>query len=525
MLRIGPLFSANCTLPVGTPLRIWAAIALAAGASAGRCLAQSPSGSAPADAASSGLILLLSILILAVVFALWKFVFRMIGRMFRAAAPRIGRWLRPLVKRLVRFLRLLRLVPREPRPLVAPSVAGVTMGTIGRTVAGGSETEEAIASGADRQELEFMVQRNRGLFCTWLAPAPAPRVAYDATAAEADRENVKRFFGARVPVYFNPLNLYEDADGAFIVGLFRNSDRRVFHVLSEFRKTINRNVLWLSILISIVASVVAVANVFLSTTIPFNSYSYLGSLKEYPYPSFSLSGLGFEWRPMPREVLDKFVFGVLSCFIGWAIMWLFYHTEYVQFQRNNGQQMSNFLQHYMEGVNSSFKDISRNAQATVAQEREDAEMEQDAVLWVTSLQWTAFRAFYIECYLRNVLFQVHRNSSYYVLFTPLSFIALFLVVAWGFPQFNVFSLEGELYRQNSFYLFFLVLLFACYRYLHNALSFIWLSIFTKTDDATGERVGGWTKFHDLDIQKNIGETLETYIRALVRWRNMMKSRG
>jgi hypothetical protein len=124
-----------------------------------------------------------------------------------------------------------------------------------------------------------------------------------------------------------------------------------------------------------------------------------------------------------------------------------------------------------------------------------------------------------------VLFQVHRNSSYYVLFTPLSFIALFLVVAWGFPQFNVFSLEGELYRQNSFYLFFLVLLFACYRYLHNALSFIWLSIFTKTDDATGERVGGWTKFHDLDIQKNIGETLETYIRALVRWRNMMKSRG
>jgi hypothetical protein len=524
MLVVGPFSFLHRALPLRTLSRAGPAAPLAVSALAGPALAQSSSGSA-ADAVSAGLILLLSILILAVVFALWKFVFRLIGRGLRAVAPRIGRFLRPLIKLLVRLLRLLRLVPREPRPLAAPSVAGLTMGTIGRTVAGGSETEEAIASGIDRQELEFMVQRNRGLFCTWLAPAPAPRIAYDDTAAEADRENVKHFFSARVPVYFNPLNLYEDADGAFIVGLFRNSDRRIFYVLSEFRKAINRNVLWLTIIVSIVVSAVAVANVFLSTTIPFNSYSYLGLLKEYPHPLLNLSGFGFEWRPIPGQLLDKLVFGVLSCLAGWATIWLFYRTEYVQFQRNNGQQMSNFLQYYMEGINSAFKDISKNAQQTVAQERDDEEMKQDGVLWMTTLQWMAFRAFYIECYLRNVLFQIHRNSSYYVLFIPVSFVALFIVVAWSLPRFNVFSLEGGLYQQNSFYLFFLVLLFACYRYLRDALSFIWLSIFTKTDDATGERVGGWTKFRDLSIQNNMAEALDSYISALVRWRNMMKSRG
>src|SRR5262245_55424730 len=78
MLVVGPFSFLHRALPLRTLSRAGPAAPLAVSALAGPALAQSSSGSA-ADAVSAGLILLLSILILAVVFALWKFVFRLIG--------------------------------------------------------------------------------------------------------------------------------------------------------------------------------------------------------------------------------------------------------------------------------------------------------------------------------------------------------------------------------------------------------------------------------------------------------------
>ncbi len=522
MLAVGLFSFLHRTLALRALARIGTAAALAAGALAGPALAQPTPTPTPTAAEVSGLqpglTLLLGLLLLVLLLVLWRIALRLISRGVRALARPIGRVARAGGKPLVRVLRVLRLVPREPRRLAVPAIGAITTGTIGSALAGSTETDEAIARGVDRSELDGMVFRNSQLLCTWLAPMPAPRVAYDAGAAEADRENVRHFFSAPVPVYFNPFNLYEDADGAFIVGLFGNSDRRVFHVLSEFRKTINRNVLWLSILFSMVVSVVALVNIFMSTWIPF--HKMLG-MEGSPYLPPDLFGTA------TNEVFNKLVFGALSCLIAYAIMWLFYHTEYAQFQRNNGQQMSNFLQHYMDGINAAFKDISRNLSDTVAQEREGPEMKHDAVLWMSSLQWMAFRVFFIECYLRNMLFQIHRNSSYFIIFVPLTFAAAIVGIAGYFriDQLNVLSLDADLYRQNSFYVFFAMLLFACYRYLRDALSFIWLSIFPKLDEATGERVSSWTKFRDLNVQGSITRTLEAYINSLDRWRSMMKSRG
>jgi hypothetical protein len=504
----------------GTPSlwgSLWVTATLAAGAFAGQALAQAPG--APSGL-HSGLVLLLGIGVLALLLVLPKFAFRIVRRAVMAVVRPIVRVIRAVMKPIARVLRVLRVLPREPRPLAVPSVAALTTGTIGRAFAGGTETEEAIAKGADNGELESMIQRNGQLLCTWLAPVPAPRVAYDARAAEADRENVRRFFSTPIPAYFNPFNLYEDADGAFIVELFRDSDRRVFYVLSEFRKTINHNVLWLSVLFSMIVSVVAVANVLLSTSIDFH---WLLRVEDNLPPSFQLLGTEFD----TKTVLNKFVFSALSCLAGYAIMWLFYHTEYAQFQRNNGQQMSNFLQFYLDSISISFGQISANAVETVAQEREASEMKHDTVLWMTSLQWMAFRAFFIECYLRNVLFQIHRNSSYYVLLVPTAFIVAMLTVAYlfGIQQFNVLSLDAELYRQNGFYLFFLVLLFACYGYLRDSLSFIWQSLFQETAGPGEAGFGRWTKFRDLNMQGSITRTLDAYVDSLDRWRSMMKSRN
>jgi hypothetical protein len=516
MLRVGPLFSTHGASFIRP---IWIVAALAGGGASDQAAAQALGAT---SGLHSGLILLLGICVLALLLVLPRIAFQVVRRAVVTVARPIARIVRAVLKPIARVLRALRLLPREPKSLAVPSVATLTTGSVGRAFAGGTETEEAIARGVDQQELEGMLQRNGQLLCTWLAPVPASRVAYDARTAEADRENVKRFFNAPVPIYFNPFNLYEDADSAFIVELFKNSDRRIFYVLSEFRKTINRNVLWLSVLFSMIVSIVAVSNILLSTSIDFH---WLFRIEDSTYlpQRFELLGSDFE----TKTVLNKFVFSVLSCAIGYAIMWLFYHTEYAQFQRNNGQQMNNFLQAYLDSISIYFSQISANAVETVAQEREATEMKRDTVLWMTSLQWMAFRAFFIECYLRNVLFQIHRNCSYYVLLIPAAFVAAMLTVAYlfGIQQFNLLSLQAEVYQQNGFYLFFLVLLFACYGYLRDSLAFIWQSLFTEGDGPAEARSGRWTKFRDLNMQGSITRTLDAYVDSLDRWRSMMKSRG
>src|SRR5215470_1139973 len=186
---------------VAATLATAAAVSLAAGQVSDQVWAQTPG--APSGL-HSGLVLLLGIGVLALLLVLPRFGFLIARRAILAVIRPAVRVVRAVMKPIARILRVLRILPREPRPLAAPSVAALTTGTIGRAFAGVTETEEAIARGVDARELEGMIQRNGQLLCSWLAPMPAPRVAYDAKAAEADREKVRRFFSTPVPTYFNP---------------------------------------------------------------------------------------------------------------------------------------------------------------------------------------------------------------------------------------------------------------------------------------------------------------------------------
>ena len=83
-------------------------------------------------------------------------------------------------------------------------------------------------------------------------------------------------------------------------------------------------------------------------------------------------------------------------------------------------------------------------------------MKADAVLWMTKLQWMAFRAFFIEEFLRSVLFQARRNSIYALFLIPAFFIFSMLLVAGllNIRQFNIFDFQSAIYGQNTFYFFF-----------------------------------------------------------------------
>jgi hypothetical protein len=455
-------------------------------------------------------ILIAVIVLVALVLLQRKTPFRIIGRATRAVLRPLARLLRAVRRPIVWTLRRLRLtakVQAKPEPEIAIHSA---VGVIARVFATGTEADKAISDNFDVSTVK--IERNKQLFCSWLSPVSTAHVVYDDAQAQADFEKAKQFFSTSISTDTNPQNLYEDIESAFTVSMFKLSDKPCFYVLSQFRKTINANVMILAIVFSAIVSFVAVVNIMLSTSVDF--YGALNTGEKLPLTlNLWIVSLPID---ISRDFFNRFVFGFLSCLVGYCVMWLFYHTEYSQFQRYNGQHLKTYLVDYLSRINNNFRQIQTNAANTMLAEAPVEEMKHDAILWITDLQWMAFRAFYIESYLKNTLFQIRRNSSYYLLLVPLLFIALLLFVAsvMRLPEFNVLNLGAAIYKQNSFYLFFAMLLLAYYQYLRRSVSFIWESI-AQHD---------WFKFRELDIQDAMTKILDAYVTQLDRWRGVMKSR-
>jgi hypothetical protein len=197
-------------------------------------------------------------------------------------------------------------------------------------------------------------------------------------------------------------------------------------------------------------------------------------------------------------------------------MLFFYHISYEQFQRLNGQQMNNFLVGYLADININFAQIQANATRAVVEDKDIQEIKKDTVLWITNLQWMAFRAFYIEQYLRNILFQIRRNSIYALSLIPIFFIFLILFTSFAFniKEFNLYDSGASVYHQNSFYLFFVWLLFAYYQYL------------TRSLEPLSESIQGrWHKFRELNILNAMTTIMDSYTTQLDQWRSRFRDRS
>jgi hypothetical protein len=198
-------------------------------------------------------------------------------------------------------------------------------------------------------------------------------------------------------------------------------------------------------------------------------------------------------------------------------MLLFYHLEYDQFQRNNGNYMNTYLVTYLSDINNHFTNIKAYVAGTVVSNQAAEEMTKETVLWVTTLQWMAFRVFYIEQFFRNILFQIHRNSGYNLVFVPLLFVGALLILAYAFNmrELNIFDFGSALYQQNSFYFFFALLVLAYYRYLKKSLTFTWQAIERRR----------WHRFRQLELDGAMANIMEAYVNQLVLWREAFRGRS
>jgi hypothetical protein len=452
-------------------------------------------------------ILIATILVAALLVLMRGVAVVVIGRLFRWLVWPILSAIRWVFQRIAATLRFLRILSRaHPQQRPAEAFLGLSVNTISRAL---TETEEAIRQNPNPSNVA--IKYNRRLVCFWLAPHIEHKGEYERPQGERDFKRAERFFNIDIPADSNPLNLYDDVHNAFIVNLFGDSDKACFQVLTEFRKTINSNVVILSVVFSLIVSVVAVLNILWSKYVDFYKLAGVPQGRWLP-PVIDFLGAEFE----TKMVVNTAIFGTASCLVGFGLMWLFYNIAYDQSQRYNGQQLNNFLVRYLSDLNISFAKIHAHATRAVIEEADIKEMKKDTVLWITNLQWMAFRSFFIEEFLRSVLFQVRRNSIYALFLIPAFFIFLMLAVAWLFDvrQFDIFDLGSSVYRQNTFYVFFIWLVYIYYNYMTRSL--------LPIDESIDRQ---WSKFRELNVQGAMTKILESYANQLDSWRSRFRDRA
>jgi hypothetical protein len=393
--------------------------------------------------------------------------------------------------------------------------------TLGLGVAAASprtfrETDDAIQSNLDRASIH--VGRNGKLF-TWVHATLGSTVEYSKTKkgmaqATADFQNAEHFFTTDIKITSNPLNLYDDIDGAFVVGLFGKSDTPCFYVLSQFKEAITRNILTLAIILSFIVFAVATMNILWASTIDF--LKLFGFTDENFANRISL--FGFDFALNEKDFVNKLVFGAFTCSVGFIVMSLFYHVEYKHFQRNNIREMYTFLVKYLAAINSNFKEARTFATQAAVDEQSADKTKQEIVLWMTNLQWMAFRAFFIEYFLRNKYFQISRNSLYALFFIPFIFASALVGTAYvlNIASFKIFDPGLGFYQQSIFYVFglFALLLFAYYRFLKKSLP------------AMPEKVEGeWFGFREMNILNANTMIMESYANQLDQWRARFHAPG
>jgi len=360
----------------------------------------------------------------------------------------------------------------------------------------GHKTLTDTALGEDYEHEESFLQR-QGVFFRWMAVRVGfmrmPEELTDDLAAEYGRL-ADAFLGGQVPISSDPRALFEDVEGAVIARQFFESDRGVLYLLNAARKVMNDNVRKLAVWFSAILGSVLVANVMLND---------LGVIDQL---GLFAGGAG----PIPGDALASLVVGAGSCLVAAAVMWALYYAEYSPYQRNTAREMANFLTRYLARVNDHYRTaVGKAKSVTVGQERDSERLAEEARLWSLNISWIALRVFFVETYVRNVVFQITRNSSYYLIFVPAGFLAALIAALAVLSAFSGLSPFVTVLSLGWVFLTLFVLVAVLYGF------------FLSTSMTALEEIdqGEWISFHTLRLNQVLGEVIGKYAEDVGYWKN------
>lgn len=419
-----------------------------------------------------------------------------------------GKLMRPFTRLIAAILRFFRLVPKVSNGSNHAYVGPSAWAAFARAFQSQTEAEKALGDDLDHPRTHI---ERHGVLFRWLSPK-AGFITQDADFndkhAEEYTEKSRLFFSKQVPVLSNPTALYEDVEAAFIIGCFKNADSNSFYLLNEMRKAINANVRKLAVMFSTIAALVLIANLFFA---PYADFAFLeGALSATPVGT-DLSS------PEAGGDVSRAIFAAFTCAGGAFLMWLLYYIEFIPYQRNNARELNNYITRYLAILNDQFKTgVGRAKAVTVGQEKDPNTLSASARNWFISFQWIGFRIFFVESFIRNVLFQVRRNSSYYLSFVPLLFIAVLAVGLYVADLVSMIS-AGALFGSLSpfFYLFFLLLIALYIHFLVSSVRGIMESI--KQDE--------WIGFDNLRFHETMADVVGKFAEDVGYWKNRVGGIG
>lgn len=304
----------------------------------------------------------------------------------------------------------------------------------------------------------------------------------------------EEYMGRSVPISSDPRSLYEDVEGGVLATQFHKSDSGVIYLLNQSRKMMNANVLNLTIWFSLILTTALIVNLLYNDGHVINFAMVFGN-----------AGL-----PVSDEAINSLGFGLLSNMGAAFIMWLLYYTGYAPFQRNNAREMANYLTRYLARVNDHYRTSIANAKSvTVGQEKDTQRLAHEARKWHLITIWLAFRVYFVETYVRNCVYQINRNSTYYLVFVPTIFIVIIagiFVILSNLGLFNPFERIAEL--GWVFAVLFVTVVATYISFLTNAMGSL-----DEIDQ------GEWISFNTLRLDEVMGEIVGKYAEDVGYWKN------
>lgn len=400
-------------------------------------------------------------------------------------------------------MRLFRVKPSSASTgTVKPSHTGNSAwATISR--ASRKQTETEIALGDDFAHEDQHIRR-QGIIFNWLSVVVGYiRVPVELSEDVSERYNElgSRFLNGRVPISADCQNLYEDEEGAIIARYFPE-DSGCFYLLNRMRQTINANVRKLTVVFSAIMSSVLIINLL------YND----GGMLDFAALFGIDNGLALGPLNISVDAFNEMAFAVLTTIGGAFAMWIAYYVEYAPYQRNNFREMSNFITRYLARLNDHYRTAEGQAKSvTVGQERDATQFSRDARKWHTNVMWIAMRIFHIESFLRGIMFQILRNTGYYLVLIPILFLIVLAGLNTMLADFTDFNLAARLADLGLIFLGLFIALGLVYVFfLHQAM--------TSIDEINQDE---WIGFDSLLLDNVLGEMVGKYAEDVAYWKNRL----
>ncbi len=367
----------------------------------------------------------------------------------------------------------------------------------------------------------------------------------DATGAAKNYLLASDLFQYDISVNDDPDLLYEDLNDAAIADMIGNSDRKTLYFLTQWRMTANHNVFFLSIILSSILTTVLIANYLYGYAVVYKDFQtgeYYDLAKTFWITNiFPQLGTWLETSGIPVMSEDadlviigisKSLFALVTVIAGYLGAVFVFRFPYSHFQRVNRTEVVAFMRSKTARLNRDFYQALSQARGAFSGDRMSLSSRELAKIWFVNMQWIGFRMFHIEVFLRSILYQVKRNSGYYVLGVPMLFllpvslaIAVIFILNPGtlapglMTGDYVRALEeiGIWLAQNGVFL----------------IAFYWLAVsvvfrshlakcvadLLNIDDAA------WQNFHNFDIQRQSGSLIRHYVGEIYNERVRVRAGG